>query len=183
MHESKISRNLRVCSLPALSCERVAQLLTHDPNASISRFIDTALRVSDSFVEDDSDSDLCVVCNSDYVQNGSADFSVCAKSESEPTFYTNCTGPYIAASNRGTPTQDKPTEITMATHTTPQVIGAHRSRSRSRSPTGDRNLFTDCFKQLIATDNANDAYLAKLIGNVPTASRKRSNVKKVCAQL
>ena len=36
----------------------------------------------------------------------------------------------------------------------------------------------DCFKDLVATDNANDAYFAKLIGNVPTPLRKRGNAKR-----
>ena len=48
--------------------ERIAQLLTHDPNSVIAKFTETALKVSVDYVEDTCE-DLCVVCNSD-IQEG-----------------------------------------------------------------------------------------------------------------
>ena len=52
--------------------ERIAQLITHDPNAIISRFVETALKVSMEFKEEPANEELCVVCKSDY-QEGSLD--------------------------------------------------------------------------------------------------------------
>ena len=53
---------------PAL-CERISQLLTHNSHSTIKRFMDIAMRITEDFQDDEAKSqDLCVVCNSDYME-------------------------------------------------------------------------------------------------------------------
>ena len=67
-----MDRHLKITSLPPLTCERISQLLTHDPNALISQFVlETALQVSEKYAYDGSVEDMCVMCNSDMLQEGS----------------------------------------------------------------------------------------------------------------
>ena len=60
-------------SYPPATTERIAQTLTHDPSSTIALFMDTALRITELYntnVKDEpEEQDLCVVCNSDYVES------------------------------------------------------------------------------------------------------------------
>ncbi len=66
-----MDRHLKITSLPPLTCERISKLLTHDPNALISPVLEIALKVSENYAYDDSEQDMCVVCNSDMLEEGS----------------------------------------------------------------------------------------------------------------
>ena len=57
-HHGGNTHNIVMTRLPSQTHERIAQLLSHEPGAIISQFCETALRVSESFVET-GDEQLC----------------------------------------------------------------------------------------------------------------------------
>ena len=81
-----IKRQIILPSYPPAAAERVAQVLQHDPHSTIALFMETALMVVESNNDKEQpEQDLCVVCNSDYVEISVADRSSSRKSPPFPS--------------------------------------------------------------------------------------------------